>query len=133
MAASEVEDQARLFYRNPAFNSWGALNVRTEFANDHPDIVRRVLAVYERARVYAQKQPEDLSGSLTTLAKLPGPVIKLQLERTDITQGHLKDAQRIGLLESGQAMQAVGLIAPEVKLDAAVATLFDPQFGSITG
>jgi len=133
MAASEVEDHTRLFYRNPAFNSWGALNVRTAFADEHPDIVRRVLAVYERARQHALKQPTDLSKSLIALAKLPEPVIKLQLERTDITQGYLKDAQRQGLLESGQAMQAVGLIEPGVKLEAAVATLFDPRFGSAAG
>jgi sulfonate transport system substrate-binding protein len=133
MAAAEVEDRARLFYRNPAFNSWGALNVRSEFADQYPAIVRRVLAVYERARLHAQKQPEDLAASLKGLARLPDAVIKLQLERTDITQGHLADAQRSGLLASGQAMQAVGLIEPGVKLDAAVASLFDARFGGASG
>lgn len=133
MAAAEVEDHARLFYRNPAFNSWGALNVRTAFADQYPAIVRRVLAVYERARTHAQQQPQDLSISLTKLARLPDPVIKLQLERTDITQGFLADVQRSSLLESGQAMQAVGLIEPGVKLDTAVAALFDPRFGTAAG
>jgi sulfonate transport system substrate-binding protein len=133
MAASEVEDHTRLFYRNPAFNSWGALNVRAAIADAHPDIVRRVVAVYERARLQALKQPGDLAKALTALAKLPDGVIKLQLDRTDISQGYLKDAQRQGLLDSGQAMQAVGLIEPGVKLDQAVAALFDPQFGGATG
>lgn len=133
MAASEVEDYTRLIYRNPAFNSWGALNVRAAFADAHPEIVSRVLGVYERGRLHAQQQPADLFKSLAALARLRQPVIQLQLERTDITQGYLKDVQRQALLESGQAMQAVGLIEPGVKLDAAVATLFDPRFGSAAG
>ena len=133
MAASEVEDHTRLFYRNPAFTSWGALNVRAAFADAHPDIVRRVVAVYERGRLHAQSQPADVAKSLTALAKLPDAVIKLQLDRTDMTQGFLGDTQRQALLDSGQAMQAAGLIEPGVRLDQAVATLFDPHFGSTTG
>src|SRR5262249_7248486 len=43
MAQAEVEDGARLFYRNAAANTWGILNVREEFAKQHPDLVKRVL------------------------------------------------------------------------------------------
>ena len=53
MAQAEVEDGARLFYRNKEANTWGILNVREEFLKDHPDLVRRVLAVYEEARKYS--------------------------------------------------------------------------------
>src|SRR5205807_10277033 len=42
MAQHEVNEGARLFYRNRDANTWGILNVREEFAKDHPDIVRRV-------------------------------------------------------------------------------------------
>src|SRR5271154_3905463 len=49
MAQAEIEDGARLFYRNPAANTWGILNVRQEFLKDHPDLVQRTLAVYEEA------------------------------------------------------------------------------------
>ena len=45
MAQAEVEDGARLFYRNKDANTWGILNVREQFLKDHPDLVRRVLAV----------------------------------------------------------------------------------------
>ena len=53
MAQAEVEDGAKLFYRNKEANTWGILNVREEFLKDHPDIVQRVLAVYEEARKYS--------------------------------------------------------------------------------
>src|ERR1700761_9462187 len=53
MAQAQVEDGARLFYRNKAANTWGILNVREEFLKDHPDLVQRVLAVYEEARKFS--------------------------------------------------------------------------------
>src|ERR1700761_4257310 len=53
MAQAEIEDGARLFYRNKDANTWGILNVREEFLKDHPDLVRRVLAVYEEARKFS--------------------------------------------------------------------------------
>ena len=53
MAQAEVEDGAKLFYRNTAANTWGILNVREAFLKDHPDLVQRVLAVYEDARKHS--------------------------------------------------------------------------------
>ena len=50
MAAAEVEDGARLFYRNKAANTWGILNSSEEFLKNYPDLTKRVLAVYEQAR-----------------------------------------------------------------------------------
>jgi sulfonate transport system substrate-binding protein len=50
MASAEVEGGAQLFHRNPDNNSWGILNVREEFASEHPEIVNRVIATYEKAR-----------------------------------------------------------------------------------
>src|ERR1700756_4784735 len=38
MAQREIEDGARLFYRNPAANTWGILDAREEFLKDQPDI-----------------------------------------------------------------------------------------------
>src|SRR5712692_12099910 len=38
MAQAEIDDGARLFYRNKDANTWGILNVREEFLKDHPDL-----------------------------------------------------------------------------------------------
>ena len=54
MAQAEIEDGARLFYRDKNANTWGILNVREEFLKDHPDLGESgVLAVYEQARKYS--------------------------------------------------------------------------------
>src|SRR6478672_4760724 len=49
MAAAQVEDGAKLFYRNADANTYGILNAREEFLKSYPDLTRRVLAVYEDA------------------------------------------------------------------------------------
>ena len=60
MAQHEIKDGARLFYRNPAANTWGILNAREEFAKDHADIIPRVLAAYEEARRYSLAHYDEL-------------------------------------------------------------------------
>src|SRR5580700_6795597 len=59
MAQAEIEDGARLFYRNPDANTYGILNVREEFAAQHADLTRRVLATYENARKYCLANYDD--------------------------------------------------------------------------
>ena len=43
MAQTELEEGARLFFRDPDLNTYGLLNVREDFAAEHPDEVERVL------------------------------------------------------------------------------------------
>src|SRR3979409_883734 len=71
MAQAEIEDGATLFYRNAAANTWGILNVREEFANDHPDLVRRVLAVYEDARKHSLSHYDEVKKAFIAVTKLP--------------------------------------------------------------
>src|SRR5690349_3743999 len=42
MAQAEIENGARLFYRDAEANTYGILNVREEFATQHPELVKRV-------------------------------------------------------------------------------------------
>src|ERR1700677_4077993 len=79
MAQAEIEDGARLFFRNPAANTWGILNVREPFLKDHPDVVRRVLATYEDARKYSLADYDDLKKTFVGVTKLPAAVADKQL------------------------------------------------------
>ena len=133
MAGAEIENGAKLFHRDPALNSWGVLNVREAFATDHGDIVRRVLAVYEKGRRYAIAHPDELTSSLVATAKLPEPVIARQLERTDLAAGGaIGQAQKETLLAAGKALQEAGLVKPDVDVPGAVASLVEPAFAPAT-
>jgi len=126
MAQAEIEDGARLFYRNPSANTWGILNVREAFLNDHPDLVRRVLAVYEEARKYSLAHPDELKQTFINVTKLPGPVVDKQLtERTELTHNRMGAPQRESILAAGLALQQAGVIPANVNVAATVDALID--------
>jgi sulfonate transport system substrate-binding protein len=127
MAAAEIEDGARLIYRNPQANSWGILNVRQQFLTDYPDAVRRVLATYEAARHLALAQPAELKRIFMAVTKLPEAVVDKQLdERTDLSASQIGDAQRQSILAAGLALQQAGVIAGDVDIKASVDALIEP-------
>lgn len=129
MAAAEVEDGARLFYRNPAANTWGILNVREEFAEAHPDIVRRVLAVYEEARKFTLDNYDVEKEAFIDATKLPDAVADKQLkERTKLTFNRVGAEQRDSILQAGIALQTAGIIDASVDIDGAVDDLVDDSF-----
>ncbi|OWV70218.1 sulfonate ABC transporter substrate-binding protein [Rhizobium sp. R634] len=130
MASAEIEDGDVLFYRKPENNSWGVLNVREEFAVAHPDIVKRVLASYEKARAEALKDPAKLKAALVAATKLPDTVIDRQLERTNLGYSVIGDAQRQTIEAAGLALQKADVIKPDVDIAKAVSGLIDPSYAS---
>jgi sulfonate transport system substrate-binding protein len=128
MASAELEGGARLFYRKPEANTWGVLNVREEFAKANPDIVKRVLKVYEDARKAALADKPGLTKSLAAAAKLPDTVIARQLERTDLTFGPIGPAQAETILAAGLALQEAGVLDPSADVKASVAALIEPKY-----
>jgi sulfonate transport system substrate-binding protein len=128
MAQAEIEDGAKLFFRKPDANTWGILNVREEFLRDHPDIVRRVLAVYEDARKYSVANYDQLKKTFMAVTKLPDAVVDKQLrERTELTYSRIGAPQRESILAAGLALQQAGVIDPKVDVKAALDALIDDQ------
>jgi sulfonate transport system substrate-binding protein len=128
MAQAEIEDGAKLFFRKPEANTWGILNVREEFLKDHPDLVRRVLSVYEEARKYSLANYGDLQKALIAATKLPAAVVDKQLkERTELTHSRIGAPQRESILAAGLALQQAGVIAANVDVKAAVDALIDDR------
>jgi len=132
MAAAEIEDGARLFYRNAAANTWGILNVREEFAKKYPDVVRRVLAVYEQARKFTLANYDVEKKVFIAATKLPDAVVDKQLkERTKLTFNRIGAEQRDSILQAGVALQKAGVIAASIDVKKALDDLVDDSF--VTG
>jgi sulfonate transport system substrate-binding protein len=128
MAQAEVEDGAKLFFRNPAANTWGILNVREQFLKDYPDTVRRVLAVYEEARKTSLANYDDLKKTFIGVTKLSDAVVDKQLkERTDLTYSRIGAPQRESILAAGLALQQAGVIDAKVDVKATLDDLIDDQ------
>ncbi|MEA2737753.1 MAG: sulfonate transport system substrate-binding protein, partial [Acetobacteraceae bacterium] len=128
MAAAEVENGARLFYRKPEDNTWGVLNVRQDFAAANPEIVRRVLTTYETARKWSLAHPAELNAALVAAAKLPKPVIARQLERTDLSSGQIGDKQAATIIAAGKALQAAGVLETSLDVTAITKDMIDTSY-----
>jgi sulfonate transport system substrate-binding protein len=128
MAQAEIEDGAKLLYRRAEDNTWGVLNTREDFANKNPEIVRRVLRVYEEARIWARANPDALKRALIAETKLPDPVITRQLERTDLTHAGITPATRETIIEAGLALQKAGVLKADTDIKATVEALIDTRF-----
>jgi sulfonate transport system substrate-binding protein len=128
MAQAEIEDGAKLFYRNADANTWGILNVREPFLKDYPDIVRRVLAAYEEARKYSLANYDDLKKTFVAVTRLPENVVDKPLkERTELTHNRIGAPQRESILAAGVALQQAGVIDAKVDVKAALDSLVDDQ------
>lgn len=132
MAQAEIDDGAKLLYRKAEDNTWGVLNTREDFAAKHPELVKRVLKVYEEARVWALANPAEFRKLLVAETKLPEPIIARQLERTDLSHPALIPATSETILEAGLALQKAGVVKADVDVKAAVAALIDTRF-AVTG
>jgi sulfonate transport system substrate-binding protein len=131
MAQAQVEDGARLFYRNKDANTYGILNAREEFLKSYPELTRRVLAVYENARKFCLANYDDEKRVFIEATKLPGEVVDIQLkERTDLNFNRIGAPQRDTILKAGLALQQAGVIASNVDVKKALDDLVDDRFVS---
>jgi sulfonate transport system substrate-binding protein len=128
MAAAEVETGAKLFFRKPEANTWGILNVREEFAAQHPAVVRKVIAAYEEARKWSLANPAELTKTLVAFTKLPEAVVARQLTRTELTHGPIGQPQYDTILAAGLALKEAGVLPAATDVKGAVDALLDRRF-----
>src|SRR6202034_352114 len=129
MAQAQVEDGARLFYRNKDANTWGILNASEDFLKRYPELTRRVLAVYETARKYCLAHYDDEKRVFMAVTKLPGEVVDIQLkERTELTFNKIGPQQRDSIRQAGLALQQAGVIQPSVDVNQTLNDLVDDRY-----
>jgi sulfonate transport system substrate-binding protein len=128
MAQTEIQSGSRLFYRNVNFNSYGVLNVREDFAKQYPAYVERVLAAYEKARLWAVQNPEEFRKVLAGSAKLDDAVVTKVLGRTDLSNPVIGDDQIKVITASGDVLKQNNVINAGANVDATVNKLIDPEY-----
>lgn len=125
MAAAQVDDGARLLYRNVDFNTYGFLNAREDFIKAHPETLATVLQVYEKARLWIIAHPDDTAQILSDASKVSLPVAKLQLSRNDFTQPVPGATQVSALKAAAPILQQENLVRPGTPLDQVIDSLID--------
>jgi len=107
--------------------------VREEFAKDHPDLVRRVLAVYEDARKHSLANYDEVKKAFIAVTKLPDAEADKQLkERTELTHSKIGAPQRESILAAGLALQQAGVIKADVDVKKTVDDLIDDRWVAVT-
>jgi sulfonate transport system substrate-binding protein len=128
MAQTEIQSGSRLFYRNVNFNSYGVLNVREEFVRQYPAYVERVLAAYEKARLWALQNPEEFRKLFASDAKFDDSVITKVLQRTDFSNSTIGDNQRQVIIAAGEVLKQNNVINSSTDVSATVNDLIDPRY-----
>lgn len=129
MAQAELESGARIFYRKPDANTWGILNVREAFAKENPEIVSRVLKVYEDARKWSLANKGELKKTFVEFTKLSPAVVDRQIDqRTELTHSAIGDAQYASILAAGEALVAAGVLPAATNVKATLDDLIDRRY-----
>jgi sulfonate transport system substrate-binding protein len=129
MAKAQAEIGAVLFYRNPAFNTYGILNVREGFAKRYPDVVRRVLAVYERARLYAIAHPDELAAEVVEAAGVSPEVAHIQIaERTDLSTPAIGAEHLATFTSTAEVLRKIGVIDASVDVSVTLDSWIDGSY-----
>ena len=132
MAQSELNAHSRLLFRDPYLNTYGTLDVREDFMAAHADLIQRVLKVYDQARVWALQNPAALRTALMQAAKIDEAVAARQLERTDLRNSAIGQAQQRTIQAAGEALQRAGIIATSVDVAKTVNDLIEKRFTAKT-
>jgi sulfonate transport system substrate-binding protein len=129
MAQAELEEHARLFFRDLALNTYGFLNVREAFAAEHPELVDQVLASYERGRRWARENPAELARILSEASKLSLAVAERQLQtRTDFSNPIIGREHVEAITKAGDALKSAGVVPDDVDVIKVVRELIEPRF-----
>jgi sulfonate transport system substrate-binding protein len=130
MATTELNDGAKLAYRNVDFNSYGVLNAREDFLTESPQTVDAVLGCYEQARQWIIDNPQAAAELLAAEASLdPQVAAKVLGERTTVDLSLVPgDDQQAVLAAIIPVLVAEGQVPSQDAVDSALASLYDPTF-----
>jgi sulfonate transport system substrate-binding protein len=125
---SQLEAGSREIYRNPRFNTSATLIISEDFIRKYPDVVTRVIKVYERARKWALRHPDDLENIYADEKKLPLLVARKVLSRLDFFNPVI-DRNDIAIVkEASSILKEEQLVSPDTDLDKVVDDLIDRSF-----
>lgn len=128
MARLELEEGAKLFFREPDYNTFGFLNARTEFIEQYPDYTERVIKLYEKARKWAIEHPDEAAEIVSKHAGIDLDVAKQQLTRNDFSEPIPNDTHKTQLIEAGEILKRGGVIDSEHEIETFVEALIEPRF-----
>jgi sulfonate transport system substrate-binding protein len=128
MARTEIESGGKYIYRNPDFNTYGTLNVRSEFAKNQPKQVEIVIELYEKARRWTIDNPEEAAKLLSEEAGIKEDVAKKQLERNNFSDAVPGSQHEKAISAAGEVLQTEEIVKKDTDIEKLVKELINPEF-----
>ncbi|MFD1356572.1 aliphatic sulfonate ABC transporter substrate-binding protein [Fictibacillus halophilus] len=128
MARTELESGGKYIYRNPDFNTYGTLNVRSDFAKNHPKQVEQVIELYEKARKWTLENPEEAAKLLSEEAGIKEDVAKKQLERNNFSEPVPGSQHEKAISAAGEVLQTEEIVKKDTDIEKLVKELINPKF-----
>jgi sulfonate transport system substrate-binding protein len=92
------------------------------------DTVKKVLVAYEKARKWSLQNKAQLQDVLEKESKLSPAVAAKQLERTNLKDSRIGDAQKKVIIASGNVLKRSGVIPNSVDVPKTTNSLINPQY-----
>lgn len=127
MAKLELDQQADLFFREPDFNTYGFLNVRSDFLAKYPEYVEEVIGLYEQARQWIIDNPIEAATLISQKAEISRDVAEKQLERNDFSNPVPDQLHIDHIIEAGKVLQAGEVIGKDHDLEEIVNRLINSE------
>lgn len=127
MAKLELDQQADLFFREPDFNTYGFLNVRSDFLAKYPEYVEAVIGLYEQARQWIIDNPIEAATLISQKAEISRDVAEKQLERNDFSNPVPDQLHIDHIIEAGKVLQAGEVIGKDHDLEEIVNRLINSE------
>ena len=131
MAGAEVNSGAKLIYRNVDFNTYGFLNATEDFINNHGDVAQVVVDAYEKARVWAIENPEELAQLFADAASIDLEAAKTVInERSNLDVSGVPGQDQVVVLEAIAPIIADSgdVVGGRQAIDEAIASIVHNEF-----
>ncbi|NHQ59034.1 aliphatic sulfonate ABC transporter substrate-binding protein [Chlorobium sp. BLA1] len=127
---SQLESGSREIYTKSELLGSGYLTVTESFAAKYPDVVARVIKVYDSARKWSIRHPDDLVTIYADAGNVSLPVAKLIVSRIDFSRA-IPDTQDIrNLKQTVPVLIAENLLKKSAKLGSLVEELIDNSYAA---
>ncbi|MEC5397358.1 aliphatic sulfonate ABC transporter substrate-binding protein [Uliginosibacterium sp. H1] len=127
---AEVQTKARVLFVDKSLAGGGGLNVREEYLKANPEIVKIVLAQFNRARVFTKQNPEQAIKDFAESSKIDidvaRRVFERQLQQDDNPEIVAKDAADLAYW--GELYKKLGSVPADTDVNAVVKAVLEPGF-----
>lgn len=124
---AELKSRARVLFADPDLADGGGVDVRQEFLEQHPDVVKAVLQGFEQARLYARDNTKEAISLVAETSKVDDTIAANVLKRYDKSAPAIRESDFPALAKWGELYKSLGSVPASTDVKAIVRDVLDPS------